>query len=211
MRHQYFYITLLAMFPLWGIANDVKAPRPTAPVYNSYCQEISVGWGDYQFESLAFHDSRQKGDYRYTGHLFAKYMYHTNAWFAFGPELDCEYVDWRIKRNEMGELIDNGGKGWFSNIDLLLNFRFTYYQKSVVQLYSGFSVGLNMNIGSEYNYHGHNTAAAFAFGINLLGVRVGNERVFGAVEIGGLNSLNNMHEIYMLGSRLFTASIGVTL
>ncbi len=70
------------MLPLWGVANDVKTPRETAPVYNSYCQEISVGWGDYQFESLAFHDSRQKGDYRYTGHVFAKYMYHTNAWLS---------------------------------------------------------------------------------------------------------------------------------
>lgn len=205
---------MFGLFPLMSQAAEIKevSEHPNRPVYNSFCHELSIGWGDYQFESLVFHDTRQKGDYRYTGHIFFKYMYHhTNGWFAIGPELNCEYVDWRIKRNEVGELINNGGKGWFSNMDLLLNFRFTYYQKSVLQLYSGFSVGLNVNTGTELNYHGQKTAPAFAFGLNLLGIRVGNDRVFGAIEIGGLNSLNNMHEIYMLGSRLFTASIGVNL
>ena len=42
----------------------------------------------------------------------------------------------------------------------------------------------------------------------VLGMNVGNEQWFGAVEFGGLYSLMNIHEVYMLGSRMFTVSVG---
>jgi hypothetical protein len=69
-------------------------------------------------------------------------------------------------------------------------------------------IGLNINTGSEIDYKGRRTALAPAVNISLLGVRVGHGRWFGAVELGGMISLLNTNEVYMLGSRLFTASFG---
>jgi hypothetical protein len=40
-------------------------------------------------------------------------------------------------------------------------------------------------------------------------MRVGKGCFYGAVEIGAMAALNNAYEVYMFGSRLFTASIGV--
>lgn len=176
---------------------------------SSHRHEIRVGWGDFMFESLAFHANRQTDNYLYTGHLFLEYVYHFNHWFAMGAQLDDSYFQWKQKRDEMGQMLEVPQPYWCSNISILVPFRFTYYRSQWVSLYSGISVGMNINTGNELNYKEQLTAVAPCVGLTLLACRVGNERVFGTVELGGLNSLNNMHEIYMLGARMFSASIGV--
>lgn len=200
-------IILFSCFGMLLAANSSSSSR----VYtkNAHKNEIRVGWGDYLFESLVYADTRQKGDYQYTGHAFAEYLYHANTWFSCGLQLDYTQVMWKVKRDEMGNLLENKTTSYYTNIALLYSMRFIYYHHSVVSLYSGLSMGININTGTETNYKGQHTAPAFAFGITALGVRVGSDRVYGAFEFGGLNSLNNMHEIYMLGSRMFSASIGV--
>ena len=55
------------------------------------------------------------------------------------------------------------------------------------------------------------TAFAPAVNISLLGMRVGKGRFFGSVEVGGMLSLMSSNEVYMLGSRIFTASVGCRL
>jgi hypothetical protein len=42
-------------------------------------------------------------------------------------------------------------------------------------------------------------------------MQVGNEQWFGAIEFGGMYSLNGIHEVYMAGSRMFTVSVGCRL
>jgi hypothetical protein len=77
-----------------------------------------------------------------------------------------------------------------------------------VSLYSGLGAGVNVNTGSEIDYRDRKTALAPALSITVIGMSVGNERWFGAVEFGGLYSLININEVYLAGSRMFTASVG---
>ena len=63
--------------------------------------------------------------------------------------------------------------------------------------------------GTEVDYKGRTTACAGVLNLTLLGVSVGNEHVFGSVELGGTFSMANKQEIYLLDSRIFTASVGV--
>lgn len=170
--------------------------------------EIRFGWGDFCFESLAFHSTRYTDNYRYTGHVFGEYLYHVNNWYSIGGQIDYNQVWWDRTRNGYGEKMAEPVPQWYANFALLCSMRFTYYSYSVLSLYAGTRFGLNVNTGTELNYKGHDTAHAFAFGLTLLGLRVGNEYVYGAFELGGLNALNNMHEIYMLGSDMLSLSFG---
>jgi hypothetical protein len=87
--------------------------------------------------------------------------------------------------------------------------RFAYLLQDYVSLYSALGVGVNVNTGTELDYKGRQTVAAPVVNITLVGVRVGKGKWYGDVELGGMFSLNGRDELYMLGSRLFTASIGV--
>ena len=79
-----------------------------------------------------------------------------------------------------------------------------------MRIYMHIATGKNKNIntGSEL-LDGRATVVSPAANITLLGMRVGKGRCYGALEIGGMIALNNAYEVYMFGSRLFTASIGV--
>ncbi len=198
---------LIVFLPL-GIKAQSSLSKVKVYPRNPHQHEIRVGWGDYLFESLVYHDTRQKDEYQYTGHIFGEYLYHANDWFSVGAQVDYTEVLWKEKRDVYGNLLENKQSAYYSNIALLYAMRFTYYNYSVISLYSGLYMGLNINTGTEINYKNQNTAVAFAVGITALGMRLGNDRVYGALEIGGLSSLNNMHEIYMLNSRMFSASLG---
>lgn len=69
-------------------------------------------------------------------------------------------------------------------------------------------MGLNINTGSEIDYRDRKTALAPALNLTVLGMSVGNEKWYGAVEFGGLYSLMNIQEVYLAGSRMFTLSVG---
>jgi hypothetical protein len=90
----------------------------------------------------------------------------------------------------------------------MVTTRFTYLHSKYVLLYSGLGVGLNINTGSEIDYRDRKTALAPALNLTVLGMSVGNEKWYGAVEFGGLYSLMNIQEVYLAGSRMFTLSVG---
>jgi biotin-[acetyl-CoA-carboxylase] ligase BirA-like protein len=71
-------------------------------------------------------------------------------------------------------------------------------------------VGINVNTGTEL-MKGRATVVSPAVNITLLGMRLGKGRWYGALEMGAMAALNNAHEVYMFGSRIFTASVGVRL
>ncbi len=167
---------------------------------DSLRHEVRLGWGDMLFETAVWHSTRHTDDYRYTGHLFAEYQYHPKSWLSVGMIADYEQVLWRQ--------LDDNSQHTFYNIGLLPTVRFTYYFHEYVNLYSALFVGLNVNGGSDRDFRNRLVACAPAFGITALGVSVGKAHWFGAVEIGGLNALVSKDEIYMVGSRLFTASVG---
>ena len=188
---------------------------------DSIPHEVRIGWGDMLFEMLVWHESAYptalpeqymevyNEQFRYTQHWCAEYMYNASYWYSLGCLVDSSGVLWdKVMRNGRGEELSRDKNHWFSNISIVPTIRFLYYRSPYVSLYSSLGVGLNINTGSELDFKGRRTAMVPVVNISLLGVRVGHGRWFGAVELGGMISLLSTNEVYMLGSRLFTASFG---
>ncbi len=180
---------------------ETKAER------DSLRHEVRVGWGDLLFETTMFHSNPSTNlntdNYRYTGHLFAEYQYRCCDWLSVGAIVDYDQVLWRVLREG-----SDAPNHYYVNLMLMPSVRFTYFHHPWVNLYSALYAGLNINTGTEENYRGEKTRCAPAFGLTVLGLSVGREHWFGAVEVGGVNALNNMNEIYKLGARLITVSVG---
>lgn len=185
---------------------------------------LRIGCGDQLFESLVWYGNpyftlypesfigEYNENYRYTQHWFIEYQYRIKYWFNFGAMVDYSGVLWdRVQRNGKGDELHRENNKQFHNISLLLTLRFTYLHTKYVHMYSGLGAGLNLNTGSEIDYMGRQTVMAPALNLTVLGLSVGNERWFGSLEFGGLYSLLNSNEIYLAGSRMFTASVGVNL
>lgn len=183
--------------------------------------QLRIGWGDQMFETLVWYHQphstiypesyieQYEEDFRYVQHWFAEYQYRVKYWFNVGAMVDYSGVLWdKVRRNGKGEELDREEDCSFHNIAIMLTMRFTYFHSKYVSLYSGLGAGLNINTGSELDYLDRHTAFAPALNITALGMNVGNNRWFGAVEFGGLYSLANINEVYMAGSRMFTVSVG---
>ena len=184
--------------------------------------QLRIGWGDQLFESLvwynqlhstiypeSFKEEEYSEEYRYLQHWFVEYQYRVRYWFNVGAMVDYSGVLWdKVMRNGKGDEVNREKNCDFHNIAIMVTTRFTYMHSKYVSLYSGLGAGLNINTGSEIDYRGRKTALAPALSLTVLGMNVGNERWFGAVEFGGLYSLMNIHEVYMAGSRMFTVSVG---
>lgn len=223
----FLLVGLLWAVPAAGQTDSVDTrsakPRKEKKVYPPVLQyhELRVGWGDMMFETLVWHERdllpSMNGDifaknFRYTQHWFAEYLYRVNFWFGVGGMVDYGGVYWdKINRDAAGNELDKLYTAWFANISIMPVLRFTYYEKNLVRLYSALGYGLNINTGTEVDYKGRETACAGVLNLTLLGVSVGNDRVFGSIELGGMFSIANKQEIYLLDSRIFTASIGVRL
>ena len=189
--------------------------------YDSIHHELRVGWGDQLFETLVWYNQphptiypesyigQYEERYRYTQHWFAEYQYRIRYWFNIGAMIDYSGVVWdKVQRKGTGEEVKREKNCNFHNIAIMATTRFTYLHSKYVSLYSGLGVGLNINTGSELDYRGRKTVLAPALNLTVLGMSVGDEKWFGAVEFGGLYSLMNMHEVYLTGSRMFTLSVG---
>ena len=183
--------------------------------------QLRIGWGDQMFETLVWYHQphstiypesyigQYEEDFRYVQHWFAEYQYRVKYWFNVGAMVDYSGVLWdKVRRNGKGEELDREENCSFHNIAVMLTMRFTYFHSKYVSLYSGLGAGMNINTGSEVDYLDRHTAVAPALNITALGMNVGNNRWFGAVEFGGLYSLANLNEVYMAGSRMFTVSVG---
>ena len=207
---------------------EVKAYRDSLRearrhAYDNMPHDLRIGWGDQLYETLMWRDRGHYSDmpvsyetpydenFRYTQHCFVEYMYNFNYWYALGVLVDYSGVIWdRVVRNGQGEELSRELDRNFHNIAVVPTVRFSYYHHDYVSLYSAIGVGLNINTGTEF-IRGHATVVSPAVNITLLGMRVGKGRCYGALEIGAMAALNNAYEVYMFGSRLFTASIGVRL
>ena len=183
--------------------------------------QVRIGWGDQLFESLMWRNQpyptlypesyigQYNEEYRYLQHYLAEYQYRVRYWFNVGAMVDYSGVLWdKVERNGQGKELSREKNCNFHNIAILLTVRFSYMHTKYVSLYSGLGAGVNINTGTDIDYHGRTTAVAPALNLTVLGMSVGNERWYGAVEFGGMYSLMNVYEVYMAGSRMFTASVG---
>lgn len=194
MKRVCLALLLAVCWPCAMVCAFTKAEADSIP------HEVRIGWGDMLFETAVWHNNRQATDYRYTGHIFAEYQYRLRHWLSVGMQTDYEQVLWTAPSDNTAHT--------FYNVGLLPTVRFTYFFSEYVNLYSALLFGLNINGGSETDMYGRKVDCSPAFGFTALGVSVGNNHWFGAAEIGGLNALMSKDEIYMIGSRLFTVSVG---
>jgi hypothetical protein len=189
--------------------------------YDDIPHDLRIGVGDQLFETIMWRDrghyqnmpewyeAPYDENFRYTQHCFVEYVYNFNYWYGLGLLVDYSGVIWdRVVRNGQGKEISRERDRNFHNIAIIPTVRFSYFHHDYVSLYSALGVGLNVNTGTEL-IKGRATVVAPAANITLLGMRVGKGCFYGAVEIGAMAALNNAYEVYMFGSRLFTASIGV--
>ncbi len=189
--------------------------------YDDIPHDLRIGVGDQLFETMMWRDrghyqnmpewyeAPYDENFRYTQHCFVEYVYNFNYWYGLGLLVDYSGVIWdRVVRNGQGKEISRELDRNFHNIAIIPTVRFSYFHHDYVSLYSALGVGLNVNTGTEL-IKGRATVVAPAANITLLGMRVGKGCFYGAVEIGAMAALNNAYEVYMFGSRLFTASIGV--
>lgn len=196
----------------------------TFAIIDSMPHEIRIGWGDMMFENLIWQEkpyptilpndytATYKENYHYTQHWFAEYLYNFGYWYSVGMQVDYSGVLWNnVTRNGQGKEIDRETKQSAHNIAVIPTVRFSYFHSEYVSLYSALGLGLNINTSTETDYKGRTTAFAPAVNISLLGMRVGKGRFFGSMEVGGMLSLMSSNEVYMLGSRIFTASVGCRL
>ena len=200
-------LILFALFPLTLFAEDMidRSWRP---------HEVRIGYGDPMFETMVWHDSptyftlEKTMLYKFTGHIFAEYHHRPNAWFSYGGQIDYQQVWWTkewLNSEGMFEYMPCN----FVDISVMPTIRFTFFWSEWVNLYCGMGAGLLINGGTEKDYKGRQVAFAPVVDLRLLGLSVGKGMFFGTVDLGGMFSLHNINAIYMLGSRIFSASFGV--
>lgn len=218
-------LTLAIMLAVTSLKAETRHER------DSLRHEIRIGWGDQMFESLMWQvtspvayypktdfldpaDVRQHRDegYKYHQHWFAEYQYRVNRWLGVGFMLDCSGVSWKtVTRDGYGEVLQSSSKKYFCNIAMMPDVRFTFFNHEYVSLYAGLGLGLNVNSGTEKDIFEKYTDVGFAANATLFGVAVNYKRWFLNFEHGGIFSLKDSETVYMVMSRMFSISIGVTL
>lgn len=208
---------------------SISASAETRQMRDSLRHEVRVGWGDQLFETLIWHAPQittiipdnpylapedyhfpSKENYRYTQHLFVEYQYRFNRWFGLGAMVDGSGVLWDdVTRDGKGRVCATNRNQHFYNLIVMPTVRFTYFWHPNVNLYSGLGLGMDINGGTELDVFGHHTSIGAAVNITALGLSANYQRYFAAVEFGGAYALRDGQTMFLLGSRLFTASVGV--
>lgn len=191
--------------------------------------ELRIGWGDQLFETLIWHDpvtrtiipnnpilppqdfrEVYKENYRYSQHLFLEYQYRFNRWFGLGAMFDGSGFSWNlVTRDGSGKELARSGREYCYNLVVMPTVRFTYFWHENVNIYSGLGLGIDVNGGTETNVHGKHTEVGAAFNVTLVGLSANYKRYFAAIEYGGMYALHDGNAVYMVKSRMFTASLGV--
>ena len=204
-------IILTAIAALWGLSCLAGEPFSR--------HQVSIGWGDMLFETMAFHESPSHGyapellpaDFitserhkmGYTGHLFASYLYRLNKVVSLGGQLDFEGIFWTEANydryhNQQGEATRCRNY----NLSMLPTARFTFLDKEWVRLHAGVGTGLLLAFDNAGVLE-----AAPVLDLNLISVEVGKGQWSGTVGFGLMAALANANKVYMLGSRLVSVSL----
>lgn len=210
------FILLLLLVPLTALIAEDKT------AYQTYRNEVRIGWGDQLFESAVWHNpthiiNTMPLDYRQTyhenysndQHLWVEYQWRFTHWFSLGGMADLSNTRWDdVVRNGAGEEVSRSKNHFFYNLVFMPTVRFTYLHHPYVNLYSGLGMGVNINGGTETGIYGTKTEAGIAMNVTLIGLSANYKRWFAAVDFGGLYAFRNANVVYMLSSRIMNVSIG---
>ena len=116
-------------------------------------------------------------DTKFIGTYGLDYYYQVNKWFRPGIKVVYEGLTTSIY-DSTDVLINHYNT---STLSVMPSVQFSYLNKKYVKLYSG----IDMGVGTIFddNKKGSNSSSAFfAFNITPIGIRVGNDNIFGLVE-----------------------------
>lgn len=211
------YIVLLCCLPMMLLAES-KEMRAVHP------NELRIGYGDPLFETAAYYASMhrdytflspnytytERQHYRYTGHIMAEYQYRLNHWFGVGGQVDFSEFFWD-NVSYMGGSNDpvNIDPQNCYNIAVMPSLRFTWVHNYYFDMYSGIALGAIINGGTEKNDAGKTLAFGFAADVALVGVTFGTSHVYGGLEVGGLFGMQSLQTLFLVDSRILTASFGI--
>lgn len=221
MRNRLMLAILLPILSCIILA--VPAEAENSIVRDSLRNEIRIGWGDQLFEHLIWQSPQYiisnmpesyvehyNERYRYTQHWFAEYQWRVNKWFGVGAMADISGCLWdEVTRNGTGKEIDRIKNKSFWNLAIMPTFRFTWFNREHISLYSSIGAGIGVNGGTETDYLGRYTLCAVAVDIAPIGITAEWDRWFICGELGGLYSIKGMTSVFMLNSRILSIGAGV--
>lgn len=170
--------------------------------------EWRAGWGGMGYEKAVFYNTAERFNYHHVGHFFAEYQYGILPWLGAGLKVDFSNVNWDSRYDS--------DKHYYNNLCFIPEARFTYMRKGLFNLYSGIGAGLLINGGTETDYLNRKTVCAPVFDLTFFACSVqwgkgSASHWFTTLELGSLISLNNKREIFLLGSKGISISIGYRL
>ena len=165
--------------------------------FNMHNNEISVSVGTISgfgaffdffkvlFEGIGNGLSKKNTDTKFIGTYGIDYYYQVNPWFRPGAKFVYEGLTTTVT-DTTGAVVNHYNT---STISFLASVQFSYLNRKYVKLYSGIDLGLTL-IGDNNKQNSNPGNALFGFNLTVIGIRVGNDRIFGLVETNfGMDAL----------------------
>jgi len=122
---------------------------------------------------------------RFIGTYDLEYYYQVNSWFRPGAKFIYEGLTTTIY-DSTDALVNHYNT---STISVMASAQFSYLNRKHVKLYSGIDFGIAV-IFDDNKQSSHLSTSLFAFNITPIGVRIGNDNIFGLIETNiGLDAI----------------------
>lgn len=137
------------------------------------------------FEGVGNGIGGNKTDTKFIGTYGLDYYYQVNKWFRPGAKIVYEGLTTSVY-DSTDVLINHYNT---STLSIMASSQFSYLNKKHVKLYSGIDLGIGTIF--DDNKKGSGTTSTFcAFNVTVIGIRVGNENIYGMVETNiGMDAL----------------------
>ena len=119
-----------------------------------------------------------KTDTKFIGTYGIDYYYQVNSWFRPGAKVVYEGLTTTIY--DSTDVIINHYNT--STLSVMPSVQFSYFNKKHVKLYSGIDLGVGTIFDDNKKGSGK-PSVFFAFNVTPIGIRVGNDRIYGLVEM----------------------------
>lgn len=126
-----------------------------------------------------------KTDTKFIGTYGLDYYYQVNSWFRPGAKVVYEGLTTTIY-DSTDALVNHYNT---STLSVMASAQFSYLNKKYVKLYSGIDLGVT-TVFDDNKKSSSSPSTMVAFNLTVIGVRAGNDKIFGVVEANlGMDAL----------------------
>ena len=126
-----------------------------------------------------------KTDTKFIGTYGLDYYYQVNKWFRPGAKVVYEGLTTTIY-DSTDALVNHYNT---STLSVMASAQFSYLNRKYVKLYSGIDLGVT-TVFDDNKQSSSSPSTMVAFNLTVIGVRVGNDKIFGMVEANvGMDAL----------------------